>query len=60
MCGCNSGGSGGGTPWGSNRTRYQVVSPAGTRVTYATREEAARHQKMRGGVINEVKPGTKG
>lgn len=58
-CGCSAGGGGGGSMWTSSRTRYQVVTPSGARVTYGNREDAVRHAAIHNGTVTEIKPGQK-
>jgi hypothetical protein len=57
-CGCQAGG-GGGSMWTSSRTRWQVVTPSGARVTYGKREDAVRHASIHNGTVEEIRPGQK-
>lgn len=59
MCGCNKGAGGGGTVWTSNRTRWQVTTASGARVTYGKREDAVRHAQLHNGTVVEIGPGMK-
>lgn len=59
MCGCNKGAAGGGTMWGSNRTRWQVTTPSGAQVTYGNRADAVRHASMHKGTLTEIPPGAR-
>lgn len=57
MCGCAKNAAGGGTAWASNRTRWQVLTPSGARVTYGRREDAVRHAQIHNGTVEEIRPG---
>jgi hypothetical protein len=53
-CGCEKNAAGGFT---SSRTRWQVVTPSGARVTYGRREDAVRHAEIHNGTVEEIRPG---
>lgn len=59
MCGCSRGGGGGGGAFSSNRTRWQVITASGAKVTYGNREDAVRHASLHNGTIKEIRPGMK-
>lgn len=59
MCGCNKEAAGGGTVWGSARTRWQVTLASGARVTYGKKEDAVRHASLHNATVTEIRPGMK-